>query len=114
MKEVQEVMFKLGAVNVINLDGGKSTSMYYGGNIINKPADNKGERTIPTAIIVKPDESSKVNNKEKSSNGNNQSQIKSDDSADIKPLSNPPPDLVQTQELPVPDIEAEVVAKSLN
>lgn len=114
MKEVQDVMFKLGAVNAINLDGGKSTSMYYGGNIINKLADNKGERTISTAIIVKSDESSKVNNKEKSADGNSQLQVKSDDSVDVKPLPNPTPDLVQTKELPVLDIEAEVVAKSLN
>ena len=53
MKEVQEVMFKLGAVNAINLDGGKSTAMYYDGEIINTPSNSMGERTIPTAVIVK-------------------------------------------------------------
>ena len=53
MKEVQEVMFKLGAVNAINLDGGKSTTMYYDGDIINTPPNSMGERTIPTAVIVK-------------------------------------------------------------
>jgi len=52
-KEVQEVIYKLGAVNAINLDGGKSTTMYYDGEIINTPSNSMGERTIPTAVIVK-------------------------------------------------------------
>jgi exopolysaccharide biosynthesis protein len=51
--EVQEIMYKLGAFNAINLDGGKSTTMYYDGEIINKPSNSMGERTIATAIIVK-------------------------------------------------------------
>lgn len=53
VKEVQEIMSKLGAYNAINLDGGKSTTMYYDGEIINKPSNSMGERTIATAIIVK-------------------------------------------------------------
>ena len=53
LKEVQEVIFKLGAYNAMNLDGGKSTTMYYGGDIINTPSNSMGERSIPTAIIVK-------------------------------------------------------------
>ena len=53
VKEVQEIMYKLGAVNAINLDGGKSTTMYYEGDIINKPSNSMGERTIATAVIVK-------------------------------------------------------------
>lgn len=52
-EEVQEIMNKLGAVNAINLDGGKSTTMYYKGEIINSPSNSMGERTIPTAVIVK-------------------------------------------------------------
>ena len=51
--EVQEIMSKLGCFNAINLDGGKSTTMYYEGDIINKPSNSMGERTIATAIIVK-------------------------------------------------------------
>jgi exopolysaccharide biosynthesis protein len=51
-KEVQEVIHKLGAINAINLDGGKSTTMYYDGEIINTPSNSMGERTIPTAVIV--------------------------------------------------------------
>lgn len=53
LKETQEVMYKLGAVNAMNLDGGKSTTMYYDGEIINNPSNSMGERSIPTAIIVK-------------------------------------------------------------
>lgn len=52
-EEVQEIMFKLGAINAINLDGGRSTTMYYNGEIINNPVNTMGERTIPTAVIVK-------------------------------------------------------------
>lgn len=53
VKEVQEIMYKLGAYNAINLDGGKSTTMYYDGEIINKPSNSMGERSIATAVIVK-------------------------------------------------------------
>ena len=53
VKEVQEIMYQLGALNAINLDGGKSTTMYYDGEIINKPSNSMGERTIASAIIVK-------------------------------------------------------------
>ncbi|EEP56085.1 conserved hypothetical protein [Clostridium butyricum E4 str. BoNT E BL5262] len=41
-------MYKLGAVNAINLDGGKSSTMYYNGNTINETEGRK----IPTAILV--------------------------------------------------------------
>jgi len=53
LKEAQEVIYKLGAINAMNLDGGKSTTMYYDGDIINTPSNSMGERSIPTAIIVK-------------------------------------------------------------
>lgn len=53
MKEVQELMIKYGAVSAINLDGGKSSTMYLNGEIINNPSDSLGERAIPSAIIVK-------------------------------------------------------------
>ena len=53
LKEAQEVIYKLGAINAMNLDGGKSTTMYYDGDIINTPSNSMGERAIPTAIIVK-------------------------------------------------------------
>lgn len=53
LTELQEVMYKLGAYNAINLDGGKSTTMYYNGEVINNPSNSMGERPIPSAIIVK-------------------------------------------------------------
>lgn len=53
LKEAQEVIYQCGAINAINLDGGKSTTMYYNGDIVNTPSDSLGERAIPTAIIVK-------------------------------------------------------------
>lgn len=53
LKEAQDIMLQYGAVNAINLDGGKSTTMYYGGDIINSPSDSLGERSVPSAIIVK-------------------------------------------------------------
>ncbi len=51
--DVQEVLYKLGAINAINLDGGRSTTMYYDGNVVNSLSNTMGERTIPTAVIVK-------------------------------------------------------------
>lgn len=53
LKEVQDIMIKYGAVNAQNLDGGKSSTMYYDGEIINNPSDSLGERSVPSAIIVK-------------------------------------------------------------
>ena len=53
LKETQEIMYQLGAVNAMNLDGGKSTTLYYDGDVRNTPSNSMGERAIPTAIIVK-------------------------------------------------------------
>lgn len=53
IRELQELMLKYGAVSAINLDGGKSSTMYLNGEIINNPSDSLGERSIPSAIIVK-------------------------------------------------------------
>ncbi|KHD15654.1 phosphodiester glycosidase family protein [Clostridium butyricum] len=53
LKETQEIMYQLGAVNAMNLDGGKSTTLYYDGEVRNTPSNSMGERAIPTAIIVK-------------------------------------------------------------
>lgn len=52
-KEAQEVMLKLGCVTAGTLDGGKSTTMYYDGEVVNIPSYSLGERYIATAIIVK-------------------------------------------------------------
>ena len=54
LKDIQNILLNYGAVNAANLDGGSSTTMYLNGNIINKPSDKLGERTVPTAFIVVP------------------------------------------------------------
>lgn len=51
--DVQNIMFEKGAYIAANLDGGSSTTLYYNGKVVNKPADLLGERMIPTAFIVK-------------------------------------------------------------
>lgn len=54
LKELQEILVNTcDVVTAINLDGGKSTTMYLNGEVINNPASNVGERSIPSAVIVK-------------------------------------------------------------
>lgn len=45
---------KLDVVNAFNLDGGKSSTMYYEGDVINDPSEPSGERAIPTAVLAVP------------------------------------------------------------
>lgn len=54
LKEVQNILIQQGAVNASNLDGGSSSTMYLNGDVINNPCDWNGERSIATAIYVKP------------------------------------------------------------
>ena len=54
LKEVQNILIQQGAVNASNLDGGSSSTMYLDGEVINDPCDWNGERTVATAIYVKP------------------------------------------------------------
>ncbi|MCT8976598.1 phosphodiester glycosidase family protein [Clostridium sp. CX1] len=54
LKDVQNIMLQYGAVNATNLDGGSSSTMYYEEEVINNPSDPLGERSIPSAIYVKP------------------------------------------------------------
>lgn len=51
--DVQNILYEQGAYVAANLDGGSSTTMFYNGKVVNKPADMLGERLIPTAFIVK-------------------------------------------------------------
>ena len=53
MADMQNIMYKQGAYIAANLDGGSSTTLYYNGKVVNKPADLLGERMIPTSFIVK-------------------------------------------------------------
>ncbi|WP_127059143.1 phosphodiester glycosidase family protein [Veillonella ratti] len=52
LRDVQDVLYEEGCYIAANLDGGSSTTLYYNGKVINKPADLLGERMIPTAFIV--------------------------------------------------------------
>ncbi len=54
LKEVQNILLQQGVINASNLDGGSSTTMYFNGEVINNPCDWNGERTVATAIYVKP------------------------------------------------------------
>lgn len=53
LKDVQNIMLQYGAMNASNLDGGSSTTMFYDGKVINNPCDSLGERSVPSAFIVK-------------------------------------------------------------
>ncbi|MBD7910608.1 MULTISPECIES: phosphodiester glycosidase family protein [Clostridium] len=53
LKEAQDVMIKYGCYNAVNLDGGKSTTMYLNGEVINNPSYALGERPIASGFIVK-------------------------------------------------------------
>jgi len=50
--DVQNILYQNGAYIAANLDGGSSTTMYYNGKVINRPADLLGERSVSTAFIV--------------------------------------------------------------
>lgn len=51
--DIQDIMFKYGAVNASAMDGGTSTQMYYDGKVINVPYSPTGPRSCPTAWLVK-------------------------------------------------------------
>ena len=51
--DVQNVLYEQGCYIAANLDGGSSSTLYYDGKVVNKPADLLGERMIPTAFVVK-------------------------------------------------------------
>lgn len=50
-KEQAQVMLDLGCVNAVNMDGGGSSVMIFGKQVMNKPSDGK-ERAIGSAILV--------------------------------------------------------------
>ena len=55
MQDVADIMLEYGAVNAGNLDGGSSSVMVYGGEIVNNCASVTGPRSIPTAFVVLPE-----------------------------------------------------------
>ena len=44
----------LGARDALNLDGGGSTGMTLGQNLVTRPSDPTGERPIADAIFIRP------------------------------------------------------------
>lgn len=52
LRDAQEILMQYGAVNAVNLDGGSSTTMYYGGKVINRPSDTLGERAVPSVFMA--------------------------------------------------------------
>ena len=63
IKELQSILKWMGASDIINLDGGGSTTMYIAGysdnGVVNHPTDNKlfdnkGERKVANAILLFP------------------------------------------------------------
>lgn len=52
--ELQRLAAALGLVSALNLDGGGSTTMVVGGEVMNRPSDLAGSRPVPDAIVVLP------------------------------------------------------------
>jgi exopolysaccharide biosynthesis protein len=53
-KESARIMQSLGAIEAVNLDGGGSTTLTIGTEIVNRPSDATGERPIADAIVIRP------------------------------------------------------------
>ncbi len=54
LPELTALLVELGAVDAINLDGGGSTTMVVGGEVVNRPSDRLGERENADALLVFP------------------------------------------------------------
>lgn len=52
--EAQQLMKQLQAVNAVCMDGGGSSTMYYNGELKNKPSTATGERAVPDVFYVTP------------------------------------------------------------
>ena len=53
--ETARVAQALGMDEALNLDGGGSTTMVVGGQVINDPSDPAGERPVGDALLILPD-----------------------------------------------------------
>jgi exopolysaccharide biosynthesis protein len=51
-EESAKIMKSLGAVDALNLDGGGSTAMTIGDDLVTRPSDQTGERPIADAILL--------------------------------------------------------------
>lgn len=56
MDELTTIMLKLGAVEAINLDGGGSSVMAFGGAVASYPSDEQGERPVGDSLLLMPGE----------------------------------------------------------
>ncbi|MFA6807537.1 MAG: phosphodiester glycosidase family protein [Eubacteriales bacterium] len=56
LRDLMNVFLEYGVTNAANLDGGSSTEMVYQGQIVNNLWSIFGERYIPTAFIVLPEQ----------------------------------------------------------
>ena len=54
MVELAQLMYDLGAVDALNLDGGGSTTMVVGGQIVNDPSWHDGERRVTSSLLILP------------------------------------------------------------
>jgi exopolysaccharide biosynthesis protein len=52
LSDLASLLFEMGAVDAMNLDGGGSTTMFLDGKVVNKPSDKEGERKVSDAILV--------------------------------------------------------------
>ena len=50
LKELSEFMFRQGCYNVLNLDGGGSTTMTLADSVVNKPSDKTGDRPVYNSL----------------------------------------------------------------
>ncbi|MGH4121011.1 phosphodiester glycosidase family protein [Clostridium sp.] len=56
LREVQDELYKFGAYNASNLDGGSSSTLFYEDEVINNPCGKLGEREVPSIIYVEKEE----------------------------------------------------------
>jgi exopolysaccharide biosynthesis protein len=52
LTELAKMMMQLGSYDAMNFDGGGSTTMVVGGQIVNRPSDQAGERPVGSALLV--------------------------------------------------------------
>jgi exopolysaccharide biosynthesis protein len=52
--ELQDLLGRLDVTDALNLDGGGSTTMVAGGQVVNRPSDLTGPRAVSDALIVTP------------------------------------------------------------
>ena len=52
LADAARLMKSLGARDALNLDGGGSSTMVYGGRVVNRPSDRVGERPVGDGVFV--------------------------------------------------------------